>query len=136
MNLRVVLCFSLYRLYTGIHALKRKPKFKSGAISESTTALNVDQSNTSVLSVDEKKASSGAALPLPSPLASTTTFTKGGNGQDQPASALNSTTETGVSSDSVAAPPPTGSAISSTCLYFFLSKDLLFVLNAWIWVAL
>ncbi|CAL5351673.1 unnamed protein product [Camellia sinensis] len=94
------------RLYTGIHALKQKPKFKSGAISESTTALNVDQSNTSVLSVDEKKASSGAALPLPSPLASTTTFTKGGNGQDQPASALNSTTETGVSSDSVAAPPP------------------------------
>ncbi|CAL5391266.1 unnamed protein product [Camellia sinensis] len=65
--------------------------------------MNVDQSNTSVLSVDEKKASSGAALPLPSPLASTTTFTKGGNGQDQPASALNSTTETGVSSDSVAA---------------------------------
>lgn len=94
------------RLYTGIHALKQKPKFKSGAISESTTALNVDQSNTSVLNVDEKKASSGAALPLPSPLASTTTFTKGGNGQDQPASALNSTTETGVSSDSVAAPPP------------------------------
>ncbi|THG00236.1 hypothetical protein TEA_018041 [Camellia sinensis var. sinensis] len=71
------------RLYTGIHALKQKPKFKSGAISESTTALNVDQSNTSVLSIDEKKASSGAALPLPSPLASTTTFTKGGNGQDQ-----------------------------------------------------
>ncbi|CAL5333443.1 unnamed protein product [Camellia sinensis] len=124
------------RLYTGIHALKQKPKFKSGAISESTTALNVDQSNTSVLSVDEKKASSGAALPLPSPLASTTTFTKGGNGQDQPASALNSTTETRVSSDSVAAPPPTGSAISSTCLYFSLSKDLLFVLNAWIWAAL
>ncbi|CAL5349897.1 unnamed protein product [Camellia sinensis] len=124
------------RLYTGIHALKQKPRFKSGAISESTTALNVDQSNTSVLSVDEKKASSGAALPLPSPLASTTTFTKGGNGQDQPASALNSTTETRVSSDSVAAPPPIRSAISSTCLYFSLSKDLLFVLNAWIWAAL
>ncbi|KAL1197070.1 Ubiquitin-conjugating enzyme E2 22 [Cardamine amara subsp. amara] len=32
------------RLYTGIHA-KPKPKFKTGAISESTTALNVDQTN-------------------------------------------------------------------------------------------
>jgi hypothetical protein len=37
---------SLCRLYTGIHALKPKNKSKSGAISESTTALNVDQSNT------------------------------------------------------------------------------------------
>ncbi|KAJ4799042.1 Ubiquitin-conjugating enzyme E2 S [Rhynchospora pubera] len=33
------------RLYTGIHA-KPKPKAKSGAISESTTALNVDPSST------------------------------------------------------------------------------------------
>ncbi|XP_072970019.1 ubiquitin-conjugating enzyme E2 22-like [Typha angustifolia] len=33
------------RLYTGIHALKPKIKSKSGAISESTIALNVDQSN-------------------------------------------------------------------------------------------
>ena len=32
------------RLYTGIHA-KPKPKFKTGAISESTTALNVGQPN-------------------------------------------------------------------------------------------
>ena len=30
------------RLYTGIHA-KPKPKFKTGAISESTTALNVGE---------------------------------------------------------------------------------------------
>lgn len=36
----------LCRLYTGIHALKPKPKSKNGAISESTTALNVDQTNT------------------------------------------------------------------------------------------
>lgn len=36
----------LCRLYTGIHALKPKPKSKTGAISESTTALNVDQTNT------------------------------------------------------------------------------------------
>ncbi|KAL6009804.1 Ubiquitin-conjugating enzyme E2 22 [Asimina triloba] len=33
------------RLYTGIHALKPKPKTKLGAISESTTTLNVDQMN-------------------------------------------------------------------------------------------
>lgn len=32
--------FVVCRLYTGIHA-KPKPKFKTGAISESTTALNV-----------------------------------------------------------------------------------------------
>lgn len=95
------------RLYTGIHALKPKPKFKTGAISESTTALNVGQSNASVLNVDEKNAVSGAALPLPSPspspLASSTTFAKGANGQgqgqgqDHPAPpALHSTTETEV----------------------------------------
>ncbi|CAL5041564.1 unnamed protein product [Urochloa decumbens] len=34
------------RLYTGIHALKPKNKSKTGAISESTTALNVDKSST------------------------------------------------------------------------------------------
>ncbi|CAD6335972.1 unnamed protein product [Miscanthus lutarioriparius] len=33
------------RLYTGIHAIKPKNKSKSGVISESTTALNVGQSN-------------------------------------------------------------------------------------------
>lgn len=36
----------MYRLYTGIHALRPKSKSKTGAISESTTALNVGQSNT------------------------------------------------------------------------------------------
>ena len=55
------------RLYTGIHA-KPKSKFKTGAISESTTALNVDQSNTSVLNAEVKTAPSGATLPLQSPL--------------------------------------------------------------------
>lgn len=34
------------RLYTGIHALKAKPKPKTGAICESTSALNVDQTIT------------------------------------------------------------------------------------------
>ncbi|OAY58953.1 ubiquitin-conjugating enzyme E2 22 [Manihot esculenta] len=70
------------RLYTGIHA-KPKPKFKSGAISESTTALNIDQSNSSVLNTDQNTGVS-AAIALPSPLAPCTTATKGGNSQDQP----------------------------------------------------
>jgi ubiquitin-conjugating enzyme E2 S len=64
------------RLYTSIHA-KPKPKFKSGAPSESTTALNVDQSNAPAVNADQKSAPSAAITPLPSPLAPT----KGGNGQ-------------------------------------------------------
>ncbi|CAN6163202.1 unnamed protein product [Urochloa humidicola] len=64
------------RLYTGIHA-KPKNKSKSGAISESTTALNVGQSNT--------------VLGLNTPLASTAISTSaaaaakalGKNSQDQ-----------------------------------------------------
>ncbi|KAI5583565.1 hypothetical protein POPTR_006G026900v4 [Populus trichocarpa] len=71
------------RIYTGIHA-KPKPKFKSGAISESTTALNVDQSNTSVLNNgDQKNAAVSAAVPLQSLLAPCTMASKGGNSQDQ-----------------------------------------------------
>ncbi|KAI8562573.1 hypothetical protein RHMOL_Rhmol03G0045600 [Rhododendron molle] len=85
---------NLERIYTGIHALKPKPKSKTGAISESTTALNVDQSNNLVLSADEKNAVSGPpALLLPSSMAASATLTKGGSGQDQ----QTSTTETGVS---------------------------------------
>jgi len=68
------------RLYTGIHA-KPKPKFKSGAISESTTALNVDQTNTSVLSADVKTTSASAALPVP------VTATRG-NSQEQAATSV------------------------------------------------
>ncbi|KAK1294283.1 Ubiquitin-conjugating enzyme E2 22 [Acorus calamus] len=67
------------RLYTGIHALKPKPKSKTGAITESTTALNVDQINTA--------APTGAVAPPPSLATSTaTTTTKGtmlGGSQDQ-----------------------------------------------------
>lgn len=48
------------RLYTGIHA-KPKPKMKSGAISESTTALNVDPSSTN-------NALGKKLLPGPTPL--------------------------------------------------------------------
>lgn len=88
------------RLYTGIHA-KPKPKFKSGAISESTTALNVDQTNTSVLNADQKSTAPSAALPLPSPLAPSTISTRG-NGQEQQA-AIAPTTDTGVSGSTAAA---------------------------------
>ncbi|XXG41174.1 hypothetical protein AAC387_Pa01g1697 [Persea americana] len=53
------------RLYTGIHALKPKPKSKTGAISESTTALNVDQtitvSSTNVSLLPPVAANKGAA---------------------------------------------------------------------------
>lgn len=78
--LPVVLC----RLYTGIHALKRRPRFKLGAISESTTALNIDQTNTSNVNTDQK---SPAAAPvamstLPSTTATCLTTT-GGNPQEQ-----------------------------------------------------
>lgn len=84
------------RLYTGIHAQKPKPKFKSGAISESTTALNVGQTNTTVLNVDQKNTIPSAVMPLPpSPLPASTTAIKGGSGngqQQQPTL----TVETGV----------------------------------------
>lgn len=66
------------RLYTGIHALKPKPK--SGAISESTTALNVDQSK----AVPSSKMSSL----LPTPLgASPASKAPGPTNQDQNAAA-------------------------------------------------
>ncbi|GKV28948.1 hypothetical protein SLEP1_g37932 [Rubroshorea leprosula] len=83
------------RLYTGIHA-KPKPKFKTGAICESTTALNVDQSNTSVLNVDQKNAAASAALSMPPPVASSGAAPKGGNSQDQAATTV-PTSETSVS---------------------------------------
>ena len=89
----------LCRLYIGMHA-KPKPKFKSGVISESTTALNVDQTNTSVLNVDQKSTTPSAALLLPSPLAPSTIFTKG-NRQEQQA-AIAPTTDTRVSGSTAA----------------------------------
>ncbi|KAK8514595.1 hypothetical protein V6N13_103243 [Hibiscus sabdariffa] len=85
------------RLYTGIHA-KPKPKFKTGAITESTTALNVEQHNTSVLNVEQKNAASGAGLSLPTSLAPSTTSTKGGIIPDhQHQQSTIPATETGVS---------------------------------------
>lgn len=87
------------RLYTGIHA-KPKPKFKTGAISESTTALNVDQTNASALNADQKSSAPNATLPLPSPLAPSTTAARG-NGPEQPAAAT--PVETGVGGSTAAA---------------------------------
>ncbi|CAI0439876.1 unnamed protein product [Linum tenue] len=66
------------RLITGIYA-KPKPKQKSGPISESTTALNIDQSsNTSVATsgaVDLKNTTVPSAVPVPP---CSTTSSKGG----------------------------------------------------------
>ncbi|XP_038984710.1 ubiquitin-conjugating enzyme E2 22-like [Phoenix dactylifera] len=63
------------RLYTGIHAVKPKPKSKTGAISECTTALNVDQKNV---------VSNGKVLPHPTPLTTNTASKVSAiNGQDQ-----------------------------------------------------
>ncbi|XP_030501738.2 ubiquitin-conjugating enzyme E2 22 [Cannabis sativa] len=98
----------LARLYTGIHA-KPKPKFKTGAISESTTALNVDQTNAPMLNADQKTTTANAALPLPlplplpSPLAPSTTASRG-NGMDQAATIL-PLSETGVGGSTTAAAP-------------------------------
>lgn len=91
---------SLVRLYTGIHA-KPKPKAKQGAISESTTALNVDQSNTSSENVDP--ISSVSNTTLAAPLTSSTAAGKGASGADQPA-VLGPANENTVAG-SVTAPP-------------------------------
>ncbi|PIN18877.1 Ubiquitin-protein ligase [Handroanthus impetiginosus] len=86
------------RLYTGIHALKPKPKLKTVAISESTAALNVDQTNTSAKCVDQKNAVSGGAPQVPSsPLAP-----KPENGQNYSTATPSSAAETGVSGSKTA----------------------------------
>ncbi|XP_041996124.1 ubiquitin-conjugating enzyme E2 22-like [Salvia splendens] len=77
-------------LFTGIHAVKSKPKLKSGAISE-PAALKADQIHTSIKCADQKTVTSGGDPPLPSPLAP-----KPENGQDQSA-AMPSSAEIGVS---------------------------------------
>ncbi|ONK69528.1 uncharacterized protein A4U43_C05F23930 [Asparagus officinalis] len=52
------------RLYTGIHALK-KPKSKTGAISESTTSLNIDSTNPVHSSKISSQSASGHASRVP-----------------------------------------------------------------------
>ncbi|XP_022966429.1 ubiquitin-conjugating enzyme E2 22-like [Cucurbita maxima] len=88
-------------LYTGIHA-KPRPKFKSGAISESTTALNVDPTNASALNTDLKN-TSAAVLSSACPTANSNNAVRGGQEQQS-----NTTTppalESGVGGSSVAAP--------------------------------
>ncbi|KAG6525942.1 hypothetical protein ZIOFF_015915 [Zingiber officinale] len=63
------------RLYTGIHALKPKPKVKTVAIFESTTALNVDHRN---------KESTGKEPQPPTPLSTSSKIPS----QDQNASVI------------------------------------------------
>ncbi|KAK4789472.1 hypothetical protein SAY86_016776 [Trapa natans] len=78
----------LARLYTGIHAQKPKPKFKLGAMSESATALNVDQANDG--QKNQAAAPAAAALPLRS-----STTAKGENFQEHQ-TAASPLTEIGV----------------------------------------
>ncbi|XP_071707397.1 ubiquitin-conjugating enzyme E2 22-like [Rutidosis leptorrhynchoides] len=82
------------RLYTGIHALKPKPKFKT----ESAGTPNVDQSNPSVCIIDPKTVVSGTI-----PLAPSLNTMKGASGQDPPTTTLNALVEIGVGSGSNAA---------------------------------
>lgn len=65
------------RIYTGIHALKSKPKLKAGAISESKIALNVDQINTSSNSVDQKNSAGGTTIQPVKQLVPSSTAVKG-----------------------------------------------------------
>ncbi|XP_010558123.1 PREDICTED: ubiquitin-conjugating enzyme E2 22-like [Tarenaya hassleriana] len=65
------------RLYTGIHA-KPKPKFKTGAISESMTALNIDQTKTTVDQNNEMPNGANPILTLMADIKRATT-----SGQDQ-----------------------------------------------------
>ncbi|CAM0946535.1 unnamed protein product [Alopecurus aequalis] len=67
------------RLYTSIHALKHKSKPKSGTISESTTAVNVDQSSKNLCEI--------APLAPTTSCASVATKVPGSNSQDQSAPA-------------------------------------------------
>ncbi|GMH20241.1 hypothetical protein Nepgr_022082 [Nepenthes gracilis] len=95
----------LARLYTGIHA-KQKAKLKHGAISESKTALNVDQTNTtSGQNADPKNPLASGGLPLPSPLATPMAASKGTTGQEQVtvAGPLN---EIGIGGSAEVVPPP------------------------------
>ncbi|KAM0010205.1 putative ubiquitin-conjugating enzyme E2, ubiquitin-conjugating enzyme/RWD [Helianthus debilis subsp. tardiflorus] len=94
----------LARLYTEIHALKPKQKFKAGAISESTAAAVARPS--SVCSVEPKHVESGVVVPTP--LAPSLNTMKGKSGQDQPTTAatVTLTGEIGVGSGSGVASPP------------------------------
>ncbi|KAJ6809145.1 ubiquitin-conjugating enzyme E2 22-like [Iris pallida] len=98
----------LARLYTGVHALKPKPKSKTGAISESTTALNVDQTKV----VPSSKVPLPAAPPL---AASTASKAPGTNSQDQNAvAAVPPTEEAAAAADAAAAQKKTAAVHAVT----------------------
>ena len=97
------------RLYTGIHAKPKSKLKQGGAICESTTALNVDQRNTTLAqnSADQKNPLSSSGAPSPSPLAPSTASSKGTSCQEQPAVSVGSTpvsNETGGVGSSTAPP--------------------------------
>ncbi|GAB4844001.1 Ubiquitin-conjugating enzyme E2 22 [Ancistrocladus abbreviatus] len=91
------------RLYTGIHA-KPKTKLKQGAISESTTALNVDQTHTSSQNVDPKNPLTSTKSPSPPPLELPTAASKGTSGQDHHPTVLGSSNDSGVGGPTVVLP--------------------------------
>ncbi|RAL51929.1 unnamed protein product [Cuscuta campestris] len=82
------------RLFTGIHAVKPKPKQKGGAITESTTALNIEEQHQKTNSSSSTSSSSSSSCldakkgPVPSgPLqkpSSLAPLSKGGNSMDPP----------------------------------------------------
>ncbi|KAL5994816.1 Ubiquitin-conjugating enzyme E2 22 [Asimina triloba] len=76
------------RLYTGIHAVKPKAKSKTGAITESTTALNVDQTN------NDNVCNTTALSHPPTPTLASSKTGGAGNSQDhQPFPALTTAME-------------------------------------------
>lgn len=85
--------------------MKPKPKFKTGPISESTTSLKVDQSNSSICIIDPKTAVSGQPVVQQStPLAPSLNTMKVASGQEPPTTTLNSMVENGVTSGSSVVP--------------------------------
>ncbi|CAH1420869.1 unnamed protein product [Lactuca virosa] len=92
------------RLYTGIHALKPKPKLKTVVVSESTPGQKVDQS-TPGQNVDQKNMGSGVVVATPLALSSNTMKGGGGGQEVPPSAAVNPVVEIGVSSGSGALPP-------------------------------
>ncbi|XP_071693494.1 ubiquitin-conjugating enzyme E2 22-like [Rutidosis leptorrhynchoides] len=99
------------RLYTGIHAVKPKPKMKAGAISGSATAFS-DQTS-SVCTNDPKNTVS--CVVAPTPLAPTLNTMKAATGLDHPTTALNPIVETGVSSGSGSLAPTIVAAHKKEC---------------------
>ncbi|GAB2295638.1 Ubiquitin-conjugating enzyme E2 22 [Dionaea muscipula] len=88
------------RLYTGIHAKPPRAKLKQGAMSESATVLNVDQTNTSSQNIDPRNPLSNAGFPLssssPITITPSTTATKGSSGGQDPPPVLGPSNDNGA----------------------------------------